>query len=182
MWPEKLVLRAIGNGKHVVTANKALIALHGNEVFEQAQRQGVMVAFEAAVAGGIPIIKASREGLAGNRIEWVAGIINGTGNFILTEMRDKGRALPMCWPKHSAWICGGGPQLRHRRHRRRAQARHSGGHRVWQTAAVRQGLTRGIARVTPEDVAYAEELGYRIKHIGIARASQGAWSCGCIRR
>ncbi|MDC1284902.1 homoserine dehydrogenase, partial [Gammaproteobacteria bacterium] len=86
-----LVLRAISNGKHVVTANKALIALHGNEIFLAAQRKGVTVAFEAAVAGGIPIIKAIREGLAGNQIEWLAGIINGTGNFILTEMRDKGR-------------------------------------------------------------------------------------------
>jgi len=86
-----LVLAAIANGKHVVTANKALIAKHGNEIFAAAQKQGVMVAFEAAVAGGIPIIKAIREGLAANRIEWLAGIINGTGNFILTEMRDKGR-------------------------------------------------------------------------------------------
>ena len=87
----ELVLKAIENGKHVVTANKALIALHGNEIFEAAHRKGVTVAFEAAVAGGIPIIKAVREGLAANRIEWIAGIINGTGNFILTEMRDKGR-------------------------------------------------------------------------------------------
>ncbi|NNJ91701.1 MAG: homoserine dehydrogenase, partial [Gammaproteobacteria bacterium] len=87
----ELVLEAIENGKHVVTANKALIALHGNEIFEAAEKKGVMVAFEAAVAGGIPIIKAVREGLAANKIEWVAGIINGTGNFILTEMKDKGR-------------------------------------------------------------------------------------------
>ena len=87
----ELVLKAIENGKHVVTANKALIALHGNEIFEAAQKKGVTVAFEAAVAGGIPIIKAVREGLAANKIEWIAGIINGTGNFILTEMREKGR-------------------------------------------------------------------------------------------
>ncbi|HFE48852.1 MAG TPA: homoserine dehydrogenase, partial [Chromatiaceae bacterium] len=87
----ELVLEAIANGKHVVTANKALIALHGNEIFAAARDKGVTVAFEAAVAGGIPIIKAVREGLAANNIEWVAGIINGTGNFILTEMRDKGR-------------------------------------------------------------------------------------------
>ena len=86
----ELVLKAIANGKHVVTANKALIAMHGNEIFAAAQQHGVMVAFEAAVAGGIPIIKAIREGLAANQIEWLAGIINGTGNFILTEMRDKG--------------------------------------------------------------------------------------------
>ncbi|MDH5613697.1 MAG: homoserine dehydrogenase, partial [Gammaproteobacteria bacterium] len=87
------VMKAISNGKHVVTANKALIAKYGNEIFSEAQKKGVMVAFEAAVAGGIPIIKAIREGLAGNSIEWLAGIINGTGNFILTEMRDKGRAF-----------------------------------------------------------------------------------------
>ncbi|HVL01735.1 MAG TPA: homoserine dehydrogenase, partial [Dongiaceae bacterium] len=86
-----LVMKAIENGKHVVTANKALIAQYGNEVFAAAQKKGVNVAFEAAVAGGIPIIKAIREGLTANRIQWVAGIINGTGNFILTEMRDKGR-------------------------------------------------------------------------------------------
>ena len=88
---KELVLKAIENGKHVITANKALIALHGNEIFKAAQKIGVTVAFEAAVAGGIPIIKAVREGLAANQIEWIAGIINGTGNFILTEMRDKGR-------------------------------------------------------------------------------------------
>ncbi|MDP9030764.1 MAG: homoserine dehydrogenase, partial [Pseudomonadota bacterium] len=87
---KKLVLQAIANGKHVVTANKALLALHGTEIFRAAQEKGVMVAFEAAVAGGIPIIKALREGLSANRIEWVAGIINGTTNFILSEMRDKG--------------------------------------------------------------------------------------------
>ena len=86
-----LVMKAIENGKHIVTANKALIAMHGNELFELAQQKGVSIAFEAAVAGGIPIIKSMREGLAGNRIEWLAGIINGTGNFILTEMREKGR-------------------------------------------------------------------------------------------
>ena len=87
----ELVLRAITTGKHVVTANKALIAIHGNAIFKAAQQQGVMVAFEAAVGGGIPIIKTLREGLTGNRIEWLAGIINGTGNFILTEMRERGR-------------------------------------------------------------------------------------------
>ena len=88
-----VVLKAIENGKHVVTANKALIAVHGNEIFSAASAKGVMVAFEASVAGGIPIIKALREGLAANGIDWVAGIINGTGNFILTEMRDKGRTF-----------------------------------------------------------------------------------------
>jgi homoserine dehydrogenase len=89
----ELVLAAIENGKHVVTANKALIATHGNEIFAAAQRKGVMVAFEAAVAGGVPIIKALREGLAANRIEWIAGIINGTSNYILTQMRDHGRSF-----------------------------------------------------------------------------------------
>ncbi|HET8706333.1 MAG TPA: homoserine dehydrogenase, partial [Pseudomonadales bacterium] len=88
-----IILRAIENGKHVVTANKALLAVHGNEIFARAAEKGVNVAFESAVAGGIPIIKAIREGLAGNRIEWVAGIINGTSNFILTEMWEKGRAF-----------------------------------------------------------------------------------------
>ena len=86
-----LVMKAIANGKHVVTANKALIAIHGSEIMKAAAEQGVSVSYEAAVAGGIPIIKAMREGLAGNKIQWIAGIINGTGNFILTEMRDKGR-------------------------------------------------------------------------------------------
>ncbi len=89
----ELVLTAIANGKHVVTANKALIAVHGNEIFRAAHEKGVIVAFEAAVAGGIPVIKSLREGLGANRIEWVAGIINGTGNFILTHMRDEGRAF-----------------------------------------------------------------------------------------
>lgn len=89
----ELVLKAIENGKHVVTANKALIAVHGNEIFAKAREKGVIVAFEAAVAGGIPVIKAIREGLSANRINWVAGIINGTGNFILTEMREKGRTF-----------------------------------------------------------------------------------------
>ena len=90
---KELVLKAIANGKHVVTANKALLALHGNEIFAAAQKAGVIVAFEAAVAGGIPIIKALREGLGANKIEWIAGIINGTTNFILTEMREKGLAF-----------------------------------------------------------------------------------------
>lgn len=99
----ELVLRAIANGKHVVTANKALLAVHGNEIFKAAQDKGVMVAFEAAVAGGIPIIKALREGLTGNRIEWIAGIINGTTNFILSEMRDKGLDFARCSRRPSAW-------------------------------------------------------------------------------
>ena len=99
-----LVLKAIENGKHVVTANKALIATHGPEIMKAAAEQGVSVSYEAAVAGGIPIIKAMREGLAANKIKWVAGIINGTGNFILTEMRDKGRDFPMCSKKRRNWV------------------------------------------------------------------------------
>jgi homoserine dehydrogenase len=104
-----LMLKAIANGKHVVTANKALLAKHGNEIFAAAQKQGVMVAFEAAVAGGVPIIKSLREGLAANRIEWIAGIINGTSNFILSEMRDKGASFDDV-------LCGSRSDLRYRRH------------------------------------------------------------------
>jgi homoserine dehydrogenase len=165
-----LVLRAIANGKHVVTANKALIALHGNEIFEAAHRRGVMVAFEAAVAGGIPIIKAIREGLAGNRIEWLAGIINGTGNFILSEMRDKGRDF--------------GEVLAEAQALGYAEADPTfdvegidAAHKLTILASIAFGVplrfdrvyTEGISRITREDVAYAEELGYRIKHLGIAR-------------
>ncbi len=106
-----LVLKAIENGKHVVTANKALIAVHGNEIFAKAREKGVIVAFEAAVAGGIPVIKAIREGLSANRINWLAGIINGTGNFILTEMREKGRASRTCWPKLRRWATPKRPDL-----------------------------------------------------------------------
>jgi homoserine dehydrogenase len=165
-----LILRAIENGKHVVTANKALIALHGNEIFAAAQNKGLMVAFEAAVAGGIPLIKAVREGLAGNRIEWVAGIINGTGNFILTEMRDKGRGFPE--------VLAEAQRLGY------AEADPTfdvegvdAAHKLTILAAIAFGIplkfhlvyTEGISRITQEDVAYAEELGYRIKHLGIAK-------------
>ena len=124
---KELVLRAIALGKHVVTANKALIARHGNEIFAAAREQGVMVGFEAAVAGGIPIIKALREGLAANHIEWIAGIINGTGNFILTEMRDKGRDFAEVLKEAQATgLRGGGPDLRRGGDRRRPQAHHPG--------------------------------------------------------
>ena len=99
----ELVMKAIANGKHVVTANKALIALHGNEIFAAAQDKGVTVAFEAAVAGD-PDHQGVARGLAANHIEWIAGIINGTGNFILTEMRDKGAPLPMFWPRRRHWV------------------------------------------------------------------------------
>ena len=165
-----LVMGAIANGKHVVTANKALIAKYGNEIFAAARAQGVMVAFEAAVAGGIPIIKAIREGLAGNRIEWLAGIINGTGNFILTEMRDKGRDF--------ADVLVEAQQLGY------AEADPTfdvegidAAHKLTILASIAFGIplqfdrayTEGITRITRQDVGYAEELGYRIKHLGIAR-------------
>lgn len=166
----ELVMKAIENGKHVVTANKALIAAHGNEIFAAAQKKGVMVAFEAAVAGGIPIIKAIREGLAGNRIEWLAGIINGTGNFILTEMRDKGRDF--------ADVLAEAQKLGY------AEADPTfdvegidAAHKLTIMAAIAFGIplqfdkayTEGISTIAREDVVYAEELGYRIKHLGIAR-------------
>ena len=165
-----LVMRAIAKGKHVVTANKALIAKHGNEIFAAAQEKGVMVAFEAAVAGGIPIIKAIREGLAGNRIQWLAGIINGTGNFILTEMRDKGRDFD--------------DVLREAQALGYAEADPTfdvegidAAHKLTILASIAFGVplqfeaayTEGITRITREDVAYAEELGYRIKHLGLTR-------------
>ncbi|MEE8379946.1 MAG: homoserine dehydrogenase [Gammaproteobacteria bacterium] len=168
----ELVMKAIENGKHVVTANKALIAKHGNEIFAAAQKQGVMVAFEAAVAGGIPIIKAMREGLAGNRIKWLAGIINGTGNFILTEMRDNGSDF--------------GDVLAEAQRLGYAEADPTfdvegidAAHKLTILASIAFGIplqfescfTEGITKITREDIEYAEELGYRIKHLGIARRS-----------
>ena len=165
-----VILKAIENGKHVVTANKALIALHGNEVFAAAREKGVMVAFEAAVAGGIPVIKAVREGLAGNRIEWVAGIINGTGNFILTEMREKRRGF--------ADVLAEAQRLGY------AEADPTfdvegvdAAHKLTILAATAFGIplqfdrvyTEGISGIAQEDISYAEQLGYRIKHLGIAR-------------
>jgi homoserine dehydrogenase len=166
----ELVMKAIEQGKHVVTANKALIAKHGNEIFAAAQKKGVMVAFEAAVAGGIPIIKAIREGLAGNQIQWLAGIINGTGNFILTEMRDKGRDFE--------------DVLKEAQELGYAEADPTfdvegidAAHKLTILASIAFGIplqfdatyTEGITRITREDVAYAEELGYRIKHLGLTR-------------
>jgi homoserine dehydrogenase len=167
-----LVLKAIENGKHVVTANKALIAEFGNEIFSAAKEKGVTVAFEAAVAGGIPIIKAIREGLSANRIEWLAGIINGTGNFILTEMRDKGRDF--------ADVLTEAQQLGY------AEADPTfdvegidAAHKLVILASLAFGIplqfdkvfTEGISQIEPQDVTYAQELGYRIKHLGIARRS-----------
>lgn len=166
----ELVLKAIDHGKHVVTANKALIAYHGNEIFQRAQEKGVSVAFEAAVAGGIPIIKALREGLAANSIEWLAGIINGTGNFILTEMGDRGRDFDAA--------------LKDAQQLGYAEADPTfdiqgtdAAHKLTILASVAFGVplqlekvyTEGIAEITSKDVSYAAELGYRIKHLGIAR-------------
>lgn len=165
-----LVLKAIENGKHVVTANKALIALHGNEIFAAAQKKGVMVAFEAAVAGGIPIIKAVREGLSANRIEWIAGIINGTTNFILSEMREKG--------------LGFDEVLKEAQRLGYAEADPTfdvegvdAAHKLMILAGIGFGIpmqfdkvyTEGITKLTREDIQYAEELGYRVKLLGITK-------------
>ena len=167
---KELVLEAIENGKHVVTANKAMLALHGNEIFAAAQKKDVMVAFEAAVAGGIPIIKALREGLTANRIEWIAGIINGTSNFILSEMRDKG--LPF------------DEVLREAQARGYAETDPTfdiegidAAHKLTIMSAIAFGIpmqfdkcyTEGISRLTREDIRYAEQLGYRIKLLGITK-------------
>ena len=166
----ELVLKAIKNGKHVVTANKALIALHGNEIFQCAQEKGVTVAFEAAVAGGIPIIKAIREGLAGNSIQWLAGIINGTGNYILTEMRDKGREFDdVLKDAQKLGYAEADPTL--------DIEGIDAAHKLTILASIAFGVplqfekvyTEGITEITSADVAYAAELGYRIKHLGIAK-------------
>ncbi len=166
----ELVLTAIENDKHVVTANKALLALHGGEIFEAAQKKGVVVAFEAAVAGGIPVIKAIREGLAGNRIEWLAGIINGTSNYILTQMQEAGRDF--------ADVLKEAQKLGY------AEADPSfdiegvdAAHKLTILASIAFGIpldfsklsVEGISRVSARDIAYARDLGYRIKHLGIAR-------------
>ncbi|MDH3672645.1 MAG: homoserine dehydrogenase [Gammaproteobacteria bacterium] len=169
----QLVLQAIAAGKHIVTANKALIAVHGNEIFRAAREKGVMVAFEAAVGGGIPIIKAIREGLSGNRIEWVAGIINGTGNFILTEMRDRGRSFDeVLADAQRLGYAEADPSF--------DVAGIDAAHKLTILASIAFGIplqfektyTEGIADVTRADVKYAEELGYRIKHLGIARHAE----------
>ena len=165
-----LALRALANGKHVVTANKALIARHGNEIFSAARTAGMMVGFEAAVAGGIPIIKAIREGLAGNRIEWVAGIINGTANFILTAMRDQGRDFPEVLAEAQALgYAEADPTF--------DIEGIDAAHKLTILASIAFGIPlqfdqvyiEGISRISREDVAYAEQLGYRVKHLGIAR-------------
>src|SRR6267154_1794199 len=168
-----LVLEAIENDKHVVTANKALLAVHGNEIFAAAHRMGVMVAFEGAVAGGIPIIKALREGLTANRIEWIAGIINGTSNFILSEMRAKGASFEAVLAEAQA--------------RGYAEADPSfyiegidAAHKLTIMAAIAFGVPmqldkcykEGIARLTQTDIRYAEQLGYRIKLLGITKQTE----------
>jgi len=168
-----LVLEAIAHGKHVVTANKALLATHGNEIFAAAQKQGVMVAFEGSVGGGIPIIKALREGLAANRIEWIAGIINGTSNFILSEMRDKGLAFEAA--------------LKDAQARGYAEADPTfdiegvdAAHKLTILSALAFGIPmqldkcfrEGIQKLTKADIGYAEALGYRIKLLGIARRAK----------
>jgi len=169
----ELVLKAIENGKHVVTANKALIALHGNEIFAAAQKRGVTVAFEAAVAGGIPIIKAVREGLAANRIEWIAGIINGTGNFILTEMRDKGRDFAdVLKEAQSLGYAEADPTF--------DVEGIDAAHKLTILASIAFGIplqfdktyTEGITQIEPQDVEYAAQFGYRIKHLGITRKTE----------
>lgn len=167
---KELVLTAIANGKHVVTANKALLAVHGNEIFKAAADKGVIVAFEAAVAGGIPIIKALREGLSANKIEWVAGIINGTTNFILTEMRDKGLAFV--------------DVLKEAQRLGYAEADPTfdvegidAAHKLTLMASIAFGMpvqfeqayTEGITKLTTKDIQYAEELGYRVKLLGISK-------------
>ena len=170
---KELVLKAIENGKHVITANKALLAVHGTEIFAKAQEKGVMVAFEAAVAGGIPIIKAVREGLSANRIQWVAGIINGTTNFILSEMRDKGLAF--------ADVLKEAQRLGY------AEADPTfdvegvdAAHKITLLSALAFGIPvqfdkahiEGISKLDATDIKYAEQLGYRIKLLGITKRAE----------
>jgi homoserine dehydrogenase len=170
----QLVMQAIDAGKHVVTANKALLAVHGTEIFAAAHRKGVMVAFEAAVAGGIPIIKALREGLTANRIDWIAGIINGTTNFILSEMRDKGLDFDVV--------------LKEAQRLGYAEADPTfdiegvdAAHKATLMASIAFGIpvqfdkayVEGITQLDAQDIKYAEQLGYRIKLLGIAKRAAG---------
>ncbi|MDH4149118.1 MAG: homoserine dehydrogenase [Betaproteobacteria bacterium] len=167
---KELVLKAIANGKHVVTANKALLALHGNEIFAAALKNGVTVAFEAAVGGGIPIIKSLREGLTANRIEWIAGIVNGTSNFILSEMRAKGAAFDdVLQEAQRLGFAEADPTF--------DIEGVDAAHKITIMAAICFGIpmqfskahVEGITKLTQDDIRYAEELGYRIKLLGIAK-------------
>ena len=166
----ELILKAIANGKHVVTANKALLAQHGNEIFAAARKADVMVAFEGAVGGGIPIIKSLREGLTANRIEWIAGIINGTSNFILSEMRDKGASF--------ADVLAEAQRLGYAETDPTFDIEGvDAAHKLTIMAAIGFGIPmqfgsvyiEGISKLTRDDIRYAEELGYRIKLLGIAK-------------
>jgi len=167
---KELVLKAIANGKHVVTANKALLAKHGNEIFAAAQDKGVMVGFEAAVAGGIPIIKALREGLTANRIEWIAGIINGTTNFILSEMRDKGlsfetvlkEAQRLGYAEADPTFDVEGIDAAHKLTIMSAIA-------FGNSMSFDKAHIEGITKLDATDIKYAEQLGYRIKLLGITK-------------
>ncbi len=171
----ELVREAIANNKHVVTANKAMLAEWGNELMAEAEQAGVCIAYEAAVAGGIPIVKAIREGLAGNEIQWLAGIINGTGNFILSEMNDKGREFADALKEAQALgYAEADPAL--------DVEGIDAAHKLVILASIAFGMplqfdsvfTEGISGIEPQDVDYAEELGYRIKHLGVARRSGDA--------
>ena len=168
-----LVMEAIAQGKHVITANKALLAVHGTEIFAAAHAKGVMVAFEAAVAGGIPIIKSLREGLTANRIEWIAGIINGTTNFILSEMRDKGLDFDVV--------------LKEAQRLGYAEADPTfdiegvdAAHKATIMSAIAFGVpvqfdkayVEGITKLSAVDIEYAEQLGYRIKLLGITKRTE----------
>lgn len=164
------VIQALENGKHIVTANKALVALHGNVIFEKAQSRGLMVAFESAVAGGIPIIKSIREGLSANRIEWLAGIINGTSNYILTQMAEGGRDFKdVLSEAQTLGYAEADPTF--------DIEGIDAAHKLTILASIAFGISlqfdkvyvEGITRITGEDIAYAGELGYRIKHTGVAR-------------
>ena len=167
---KQFILKAIQNGKHVVTANKALLAKHGNEIFAAAHKHGVMVAFEAAVAGGVPIIKALREGLTANRVEWIAGIINGTSNYILSEMRNTGASFSDALKQAQALgYAEADPTF--------DIEGIDAAHKLTILAAISFGIpmqfdkayTEGISKLTREDIRYAEELGYRIKLLGITK-------------
>ncbi len=176
---KRLVLAAIAAGKHVVTANKALLALHGNEIFAAAQARGVMVAFEGAVAGGIPIIKALREGLTANRVEWIAGIINGTSNFILSSMRDSGASFASALAEaQRLGYAEADPTF--------DVEGIDAAHKLSIMSAIAFGIpmqferayTEGISHLTADDIRYADELGYRIKLLGISRRVEGSGGDG----